>query len=201
MSVAAGAVGRDGAGTPFGDAERPRYRGVAGAGTVCETSRSVDMNEGLITPEGLARVQAELERLRTEGRRQVAELLRQAAAAEADTLESADYRAAREEKTRLEMRIAQLEARLASIEVAEPDGANGVLDLGERVRLRNLETGARVEYEVVGSLEADLGAGQISAASPVGRAVLGRRRGEIAVVDAPVGRVRFKILSIAPSER
>jgi transcription elongation factor GreA len=154
------------------------------------------MNEMLITPAGLARLEAELDRLRTEGRRGVAERLRHAATTEADVTESADYRIAREEQDRLEARIAQLEHRLAATEVAEADDGNGVIDLGERVRLRNLDTGTRIEYEVVGTLETDLHAGRISAVSPLGRALLGRRRGDIVLVDAPGGVRRFKILRI-----
>jgi transcription elongation factor GreA len=154
------------------------------------------MNEMLITPAGLARLEAELDRLRTEGRRGVAERLRHAATTEADVTESADYRIAREEQDRLEARIAQLEHRLAATEVAEADDGNGVIDLGEHVRLRNLDTGTRIEYEVVGTLETDLHAGRISAVSPLGRALLGRRRGDIVLVDAPGGVRRFKILRI-----
>ncbi len=154
------------------------------------------MNELLITPAGLARLEAELDRLRTEGRRHAAERLSHAAAAEADVTESADYRVAREEKDRLEARIVQLEQRLAETEVAEADDANGVIDLGERVRLRDLDTGMRIEYEVVGTLEADLPAGRISAVSPLGGALLGRRCGDVVLVDAPGGVWRFKILEI-----
>jgi transcription elongation factor GreA len=154
------------------------------------------MNELLITPAGLARLEAELDRLRTEGRRDAAERLRQAATTEANVSESADYRIAREEKDRLEARIAHLEQRLAETEVAEADDGNDVIDLGERVRLRDLDTGMRIEYEVVGTLEADLPAGRISAVSPLGRALLGRRRGDIVLVDAPGGVWRFKILRI-----
>jgi transcription elongation factor GreA len=62
--------------------------------------------------------------------------------------------------------------------------------------LRNLDTGTRIEYEVVGTLETDLHAGRISAVSPLGRALLGRRRGDIVLVDAPGGVRRFKILRI-----
>jgi transcription elongation factor GreA len=157
------------------------------------------MNEMLITPAGLARLEAELDRLRTEGRRHAAERLRHAATTEADVTESADYRVAREEKDRLEARIAQLEQRLAETEIAEADDGNDVIDLGERVRLRNLDTGTRTEYVVVGTLEADLPSGRISAVSPLGRALLGRRRGEIVLVDAPGGVWRFKILRIEPA--
>jgi len=154
------------------------------------------MNEMLITPAGLARLEAELDRLRTEGRRDAAERLRHAAATEADVTESADFRVAREEKDRLEARIAQLEQRLAETEIAEADADNDVIDLGERVRLRNLDNGTRIDYQVVGTLEADLLTGRISAASPLGRALLGRRRGDIVHVEAPGGVRRFKILRI-----
>jgi transcription elongation factor GreA len=156
------------------------------------------MNETLITPAGLARLEAELDRMRTEVRRDVAERLRHAAATEADVTESADYRVAREEKDRLEARIAQLEQRLAAAEIAEADSGNEVIDLGERVRLRNLDTGVRIDYEVVGTLEADLHSGRISAVSPLGRALLGKRRGDVVLVEAPGGVRRFKILRIEP---
>lgn|SRR5438067_2410638 len=157
------------------------------------------MNETLITPAGLARLEAELDRLCTQGRRDAAERLRHAAATEADITESADYRVALEERDRLEARIAQLEQRLAETEVAEADGKNGVIDLGECVRLQNLDTGTRIDFQVVGTLEADLPAGRISAVSPLGRALLGRRRGEVVLVEAPGGVRRFKILRIEPA--
>ena len=96
----------------------------------------------------------------------------------------------------LEARIARLEQRLDAARVAEPDVQNGVVDLGERVRLRNLDTGAKHEYELVGSLEAEPAAGRISAESPVGRALIGRRRGDVALVEAPRGRLRFRIVAL-----
>jgi transcription elongation factor GreA len=71
-----------------------------------------------------------------------------------------------------------------------------VLDVGERVRVRDLENDEEVQYELVGSLEADPLAGRISAASPLGRALLGRRGGEVAIVDAPQGRLLFEILEV-----
>jgi transcription elongation factor GreA len=64
------------------------------------------------------------------------------------------------------------------------------------VLLRDLESGASLEYELVGTLEADPTAGRISAASPIGRALLGRRPGEVAVVEVPKGRRRFEILAV-----
>ena len=160
------------------------------------------MNETLITPAGLARLTDELERLRTFGRQEITERIRSAIATDADASANADYQAAREEQGILEARIARLEQRLEAARVVEPDASNNVLDLGERVRLRDLETGARHEYELVGSLEADPTAGRISASSPLGRALIGRRRGEVAVVEAPKGQRRFTILSVAqPREK
>jgi transcription elongation factor GreA len=154
------------------------------------------MHEKLITPGGLARLTDELDRLRTSGRRQVAERIRTAMAADAVPDANPDYLAAREEQAFLEARIAKLEARLAAAEVAEPDPGNDVVDLGERVRLRDLETGKRLEYQLVGTLEANPTVGLVSAASPIGRALIGRRRGEVAVVEAPRGTRQLKILSV-----
>jgi transcription elongation factor GreA len=154
------------------------------------------MKETMITPGGLARLTDELDRLRTTGRDEAAERIRRAIGTDADPSANSDYLAAREEQALLESRIARLDERLAAAHVAEPDAANGIVDLGELVRLRDLDTGARFEYELVGSLEADPAASRISAESPLGRALIGRRRGEIAVVEAPKRQFRLKILAI-----
>jgi transcription elongation factor GreA len=154
------------------------------------------MNETMITPDGLARLTDELDRLRTTGRSKAAERLREAIGTDADPSANSDYLAAREEQALLESRIARLEQRLAAAHVAEPDAGNDIVDLGERVRLRDLDTGARLEYELVGSFEADPAASRISAESPLGRALIGRRRGEVAVVEAPKGQFRVRILAI-----
>lgn len=154
------------------------------------------MKETLITPAGLLRLSGELDRLKTAGRHEIAERIRHAISTDADATANSDYLAAREEQALLEFRIARLEQRLTAAHVAEPDAANGVVDLGERVRIRDLDTGARHEYELVGSFEADPGAGRISAESPLGQALIGRRKGEVAVVEAPKGQLRFRILAI-----
>jgi transcription elongation factor GreA len=169
---------------------RPTARETAG------DSSGGSMNERLITAAGLARLRDELERLRTSGRSEIAERLRHAVSTEADPSTNADYLEAREEQARLEARIARLEDRLATARLVEPDDANGTVDIGERVRLRDLDTGSKVEYELVGSFEGDPAAGRISAESPVGRALIGRRAGEIAVAQAPKGEVRFRIVAI-----
>ena len=105
--------------------------------------------------------------------------------------------AAREEQALLEARIERLERHLEAARVAAPDAENGVVDLGELVRLRDLATGKRLEYELVGTFEADPATGRVSAESPLGRALLGRRRGDVAVVQAPSGVRQLRITSIA----
>jgi transcription elongation factor GreA len=154
------------------------------------------MEDTLITREGLERLSAELERLTTEGRREIAERLRQAAASEASADENADYLAAREDQALLERRIALLDERLRSVRVVEPQLGNGRVDIGERVRLRDLDSGERLELELVGPLEADPWGGRISVASPVGKAIHGLRRGQIAEVAAPRGTRRFKVVTV-----
>lgn len=154
------------------------------------------MNESLITKDGFERLNEELERLRSEGRRSVAERLQQAASSEANWMENADYQDARRQQSELERRIASLEQRLRSARIVEPCLGNGRVDLGERVRVRDLSSGRPLEVELVGPLEADLAAGRVSVASPLGQALVGLRDGEIADVDAPRGRLRYEVLAV-----
>lgn len=154
------------------------------------------MVETVITREGLARLTYELEQLRTHGRREIAERLRAAVATNVNVAESAEYHEVRDDQAALERRIAVIEERIALAELAAPDATNGLVDVGELVGVRDVESGRRVQFELVGALEADVSKGRVSVHSPVGRALVGRRRGEVAVVDAPQGEVRLKILSI-----
>lgn len=154
------------------------------------------MDETVITRAGLARLSEELERLKGDGRREIAERLKRAVANETNHAENADYLAVRDDQVLLERRIARVEERLLSARLTDPDPDNGRVDVGERVRLRALDSGKRLEVELVGRLEADPTHGRISIASPLGKALLGLRRGEIVDVDAPRGRLRYKILAV-----
>ena len=159
------------------------------------------MNEFVITPEGRTRLEAELEHLTNEGRREIAERLEHAAAGESNRAENAEYLTVCEDQALLERRIALLTERLLSAEVIEPQLGNGRVDVGERVRVRELESGARLELELVGTLESDPTAGRISVVSPVGKAIVGLRRGQVVKVDTPLGGRRFRILEVEPPER
>ena len=155
------------------------------------------MHETVITREGLARLSEELERLRTEGRRRIAKRLEHAAD-EANPAENPDYLHAREEQALLERRIAVLEERLEAARIVEPQPGNGRVDIGERVGLRDLDSGERVELVLVGPHEADPSADRVSVLSPLGKAVVGLRRGQIASVDAPLGRRRLRVVAVEP---
>ena len=137
------------------------------------------MRQVLITRDGLARLTEELDRLKTRTR-------------------NADYRHAREEGflNHEGTVLAVLHAQIAAAHPVDPDASNGTVDIGERVRLRELRTGRTLEYTVVGSLEADPLARRISAASPLGKALLGQPRGAVVTAETPRGRRRFEILAI-----
>jgi transcription elongation factor GreA len=182
---------------PMADAAGTRHAPHSRFTTAASTrSKGATLDETLITKAGLQRATEHLERLKTVGRREIAERIRDAIATETNVAESGAYLEARKDQTLLEQRIAVLEQRLGTARIAEPDVANGVVDVGERVRLHDLDTDEQLQFELVGSLESDPSAGLISAESPVGRALLGRRKGEIAVAAAPQGNVRFRILDI-----
>jgi len=130
------------------------------------------MHDTVITLEGMARLSEELERLRRMRTESVESLL--------------------------ERRIAVLEERLRAARLVEPQPGNGRVDVGERVRLRDLDSGERLELELVGPLEADPSEGRISVVSPLGKAVVGLRRGQIAGLDTPLGRRRVQIVAVEP---
>lgn len=154
------------------------------------------MDETVITREGLDRLNAELERLSGEGRRDIARRLERAALGEANFAENADYHEIRDDQALLERRIAVLEDRVRSAHLVEPQLGNGCIDVGERARLRDLDSGERIVVELVGPFEADAEAGRVSTASPVGRAIAGLRRGQVAEVDAPRGKRRLEVTAV-----
>jgi transcription elongation factor GreA len=155
------------------------------------------MDEVLLTREGLVKVEQELERLSTIGRAEIAERLRHALESGDDLVENGDYFDIKEDQAMLEKRIALLETRLTDARLIEPsNGPEGVVAIGGRVRLRDLQNGDTVEYRIVGSPEASPDEFRLSNQSPVGKTVLGRRKGETVEVSAPRGVLRFEILDV-----
>jgi len=154
------------------------------------------MDDLVITREGFDRLYEQLERLKGEERRRVADRLRRATTTEANLTQNMEYLDAREEKLELERRIFLLRERLHEAKVVEPRPGNGRVDPGERVRVREIVSGRSLELELVGQLEADVAAGRVSVASPLGQALVGLRKGEIANVVAPRGRFAFEVLAV-----
>jgi transcription elongation factor GreA len=151
-----------------------------------------------LSADGLARLRAEHAEL-TERRRPEVVARIKAAKELGDLKENADYTAAREEQSFLEGRIATIEALLRDARVIEaPSGAaGGRIDLGSKVSVEGAdEPGDVIRYEIVGTAEADPGAGRLSNASPVGRALIGRFVGDTVSVATPRGEVRYRIVAV-----
>jgi transcription elongation factor GreA len=150
----------------------------------------------ILTPEGLTKLKDELSHLQAEGRREVAERIKEARDF-GDIAENAEYDDAKNEQALLEHRIATLEERMRNARVIEKkDIAKDVVSVGSKVRLRDLDAKQTVEYRIVGSAEADPAENKLSNESPVGKAILGKKKGETVEVSAPRGSMKFKILEI-----
>ena len=155
------------------------------------------MKDVILTPEGYKQLKSELDRLRTEKRREIAERI--AAAREfGEIAENAEYDDAKNEQMMLEHRIAQLEERLANARVIDvKDVDTSVVSVGSVVRLRDVDAKATVEYFIVGSAEANPTENKLSNESPVGKAIMGRKKGETVEVITPRGsKVKFRIMEI-----
>ncbi|HSR46470.1 MAG TPA: transcription elongation factor GreA [Anaerolineales bacterium] len=149
-----------------------------------------------LTPEGAERLRRELEELEGPRRKALAERLRHAVR-QGDLSENADYIAAKEEQAFLEGRILELGTVLREAEIIEGRGPSDVVDLGSTVVV--VEDGRpRETFQLVGIKEADPKAGRISHESPIGKALMGKRVGEIAVAATPGGDLRLEILEIHP---
>ena len=151
----------------------------------------------ILTPEGYEASKQELEHLRTTRRREVADRIREARAF-GDIAENAEYDDAKNEQAMLEHKIAQLEERLAHARVIDAGEVDtSVVSIGSVVRLRDLDAKQTVEYFIVGSAEANPAEQKLSNESPVGKAILGRKKGETVEVATPRGTVlKFKIMEI-----
>jgi transcription elongation factor GreA len=154
------------------------------------------VKEVLLTPEGLQKLKEEIEYLTTEKRREVAERIKHAREF-GDISENSEYDDAKNEQAMLEQRIAQLAERLKRARVIEPeDVPAGIVAVGTRVRLKDIDANETIEYVIVGSAEANPTEQKLSNESPVGRAILGRKKGETVEVAAPRGSLKYKIIDV-----
>jgi len=153
-----------------------------------------------ITPEGLKKLEEEIEHLSTVRRREVSERIREARDF-GDISENAEYDDAKNEQAQLEAQISQLEERLRRSTVVEEGGKDtGSVGFGSIVHIKDQDSGDSRKFQIVGSTEADLAGGKLSSESPIGAALIGAKVNEIVKVPAPKGTEKqFKITKIEAS--
>ena len=150
----------------------------------------------VLTYEGLKALEGELQILKTQRRKDVAEKIKEARG-QGDLSENAEYDAAKEEQAEIETRITQLEKMLRNAQVIdEEDIDRDVVGVGNKVMLLDIEFGLETEYSIVGSAEADPANGKISNESPLGKALMGNPTGVVVKVVAPAGELEYKVVSI-----
>ena len=154
------------------------------------------LKEVILTPEGYEKLKAEIELLSTDKRREVADRIR-VAREFGDISENAEYDDAKNEQAMLEHKIAQLEERLSNARViSKRDVDLSVVSIGAKVKLRDVDAKRTDEYFIVGSAEANPAENKLSNESPVGKAIIGKKKGETVEVATPRGSLKYKILDI-----
>ncbi|SNT13857.1 transcription elongation factor GreA [Anaerovirgula multivorans] len=156
--------------------------------------------EVVLTLKGLKKIEEELEQLKTVRRKEVAERIKQAIAF-GDISENSEYDEAKNEQAQVEERIMKLEGMLKKARVIDEDDINlDQVSIGTTVQVEDMEFDEIVEYTIVGSAEADPYELKISNESPVGRALLGKKIGDVVEVQIPDGTTKYKVLNIEKGE-
>jgi len=153
------------------------------------------MSEVLMTAEHKKELEQRLKLLITEGRADAAEKIR-VAREFGDLSENAEYDIAKEDQAKMEAEIVQIEAKLRNAKIIEEKKKGDKADFGSKVQIRNTKTGAAYEYTIVGSSESNPLKGKISNDSPIGKAVMGHKKGEKVVAKLPNGVAEYEILKI-----
>lgn len=149
-----------------------------------------------LTEDGLKKLESELEELKTVRRKEIAEKIKQALSF-GDISENSEYDQAKNEQAQLEDRISKLEMMLRNAKIIDKDDiSTDKVSIGSKVLVKDLEYDEEMEYTIVGSAEADPYNGKISNESPVGKALLGRKSGDIVDVVVPDGIIKYQIISI-----
>lgn len=156
----------------------------------------MDEKKHTLTYEGLKRFEEELENLKVVKRQEVAQKIKEARA-QGDLSENAEYDAAKDEQRDIEARIEELEKILKNVEVIDEDEVDlDSISVGCKVRIKDMELKEEMTYKIVGSSEANSLKGKISNESPVGRALLGKKKGETVTVETPGGNIKYKVMGI-----
>ncbi len=152
--------------------------------------------KNILTYEGLRKYEDELHELKVVRRKEVAQKIKEARE-QGDLSENAEYDAAKDEQRDIEARIEELEKILKNAEVVVEDDVNlDAVSIGCKVTILDMEYDEELEYKIVGSSEANSLKGKISNESPVGKALLGAKVGDVVKVDTQMGVASYKVLGI-----
>ena len=152
--------------------------------------------EILLTEEGYKKMEAELEQLKTETRSEIAERIK-VALGFGDLSENSEYDEAKNAQAANEDKIAELEAKLRFAKIIDDSEIDTKkVQIGNTVKVLDMEFDEEVEYTIVGTTEADITQNKISNESPIGSALLGAKKNEIVEVQVPAGISKYKVLSI-----
>ena len=150
----------------------------------------------ILTYSGLKKLEAELEDLKVNQRREIAQKIKEARE-QGDLSENAEYDAAKDEQRDIEARIEELEKLLKNVEVVDEDEVElDRINVGCKVKVYDYEFEEEMELKIVGSTEANSLEGKISNESPVGKALMGAHTGDVVEVEMPSGIMKYKVLEI-----
>ena len=156
----------------------------------------MEAKKNILTKEGLAKYEDELHELKTVKLKEVAEKLKEARE-QGDLSENAEYDAAKDEQRDIAARIEVIEKILKNAEVIDDsDVDTNKISIGCTVKLKDLEFDEEIEYKIVGSSEANSLKGKISNESPVGKALIGAKKGQTVSVETQAGVFKYKVLAI-----
>ncbi len=156
----------------------------------------MEEKEVILTQEGYNKLEQELNYLKTEERTAIAERIK-VALGFGDLSENAEYDEAKGAQAENEVKIAELEAKLRNAKIIdESEIDTKTVQIGNTVKVHDIEFDEDIDYTIVGSTEVSLAENKISNESPLGKALLGAKKGEIVEVNAPAGIIKYKILAI-----
>src|SRR3954463_13959941 len=150
----------------------------------------------VMTAEAQAALQAELQQLETVARREIAERIK-TAREWGDLKENSEYHDAKNDQSRLETKLLQLRERLLHAEIHSGDSGGDVIGFGSRVSVLDQDSGRALSYTLVATVSADAAAGKLSVDSPVARALIGARVGDVVSVSTPKGARQLRVTAVA----
>jgi transcription elongation factor GreA len=149
------------------------------------------------TEEGLKKLKDELTMLKSKGRSDMAKQIAEARD-KGDLSENAEYDAAKDAQGLLELKISKLEELVSNARLIDESNIDASkVSILSKVVIKNKKTGATMNYLLVAEEEADLKSGKISVKSPIGKGLLGKKKGDTALIDVPAGKLEFEIIEIS----